>query len=111
MDEAVTLARAYDDTELHGWALGVGGRLARLSGEPGESLARACEAVEIADRLGSSFSLSMARFTSRVRTARAPKWDEASSAASRALEIARRPTLPLSGSDRNTGELNSSTRC
>jgi tetratricopeptide (TPR) repeat protein len=89
VDEAVGLARACDDVESLGWALGTYPLLAWLNGEPGDSLARARDSAEIAERLGSSFSRTAAHVgLAYAHNARA-EWDEAGSAAERALEIAR----------------------
>jgi tetratricopeptide (TPR) repeat protein len=89
MDEGVELGRAYDDIETLGWGLGGYATLAKMAGEPGDSLARACEPAEIGERLGSPFSrLSDYMSLALAHNVRA-EWDEAIAPLSRALEIVR----------------------
>ena len=87
LDEGVELARALDDAETLGWGLGFYARLAWLSGEPQDSLARAREGAEIAERLGSSFSLLIAYQSLCAAHAARGEWDEARRAAERALGV------------------------
>jgi tetratricopeptide (TPR) repeat protein len=87
LDDAVRLARDYEDLETLGWALGTQAGIAWLIGDPADSLACAREAAEIAERSGSSFSRVAAylelAYAHNVRA----ESGEAKTAAERALEI------------------------
>jgi tetratricopeptide (TPR) repeat protein len=61
VDRALRLAREHDDIECQDWAHGMFGFLSWVTGEPGDGLAHARESLEIAERLGSSFSRTAAR--------------------------------------------------
>jgi tetratricopeptide (TPR) repeat protein len=89
MEEGVALGRVYDDIETVGWGLGGYATLARMNGEPGDSLARAREGAEIAERLGSSFSRLAAYMSLALGHNARAEWDEAISAATRWLEVMR----------------------
>ena len=58
VDRGIELARDADDIENLGWGLGFSVSQAVLSGKPGNAGAHALQAVEIAEKLGSAFSLS-----------------------------------------------------
>src|SRR5207244_987291 len=62
LETGLALAQACDDPETQGWALGSLATLAWLTGEAGNSLVHAREAVKIAEGLGSTFSRAIAQF-------------------------------------------------
>jgi adenylate cyclase len=89
LGEAARLARAYDDVELLGLALGTHAWLARLSGNAGDSLARARDALEIAERSGSSFSRVFAFLGLALAYNARAEWEDAGISATRAFEVMR----------------------
>jgi len=81
------LAREYDDTESIGWGLGSFAFLGYQMGNP-NVLAAARESVEIAERLGSHFSRSLAALSQAAAHLARCEWGEALAAADRANELA-----------------------
>jgi class 3 adenylate cyclase len=88
-ENALRLAREHGDVECLGWAHASTGFLSFLTGEPGDGLAHARQALEIAERLGSSFSRVSARSNLALAHIAREEHDDALAVAREALEIAR----------------------
>ena len=89
LEAAVRLARAHDDVECLGWACQGLAVLSFATGEPGDGLGRAREALELAERLGSSFSRAMARSSLSSAHLAREEHDDALAMAEEGLEIMR----------------------
>jgi class 3 adenylate cyclase/tetratricopeptide (TPR) repeat protein len=89
LERSIVLAREHDELETLGWALGARSQLAYLRGELEGVMEPARQSLEIAERLGSSWS----RVVANSQIARAhlvrEEWREAVEACERALHIAR----------------------
>jgi adenylate cyclase len=86
---ALELARAHGEVEIVGWARGAYAYIAWLTADGETGVQRARQGLEVAERLGSSFSRVLA-YTQLARSAlTARDWDETAMAASEALKIAR----------------------
>jgi class 3 adenylate cyclase/tetratricopeptide (TPR) repeat protein len=89
LEKAVRLARDHDDVECLGWARQGLGILSFSTGEPSDGLGHAREALEIAERLGSSFSRAMARSSLSLAHLAREEHDDALAMAEEGLEIMR----------------------
>jgi tetratricopeptide (TPR) repeat protein len=88
-DDAQRLARDHDDVECLGWAQQGLAILSFFTGEPGDGLAQAREALELAERLGSSFSRAMARSSLALAHLAREEHSNAHAVADEGLEIMR----------------------
>ena len=88
-DDALRLARDHDDVECLGWAQQGLAILSFFTGEPGDGLAQAREALELAERLGSSFSRAMARSSLALAHLAREEHSNAHAVADEGLEIMR----------------------
>ena len=89
LERSIVLAREQEEVETLGWALGARSQLAYLRGELEGVMEPSRQSLEIAERLGSSWS----RVVANSQIARAhlvrEEWREAVEACERALHIAR----------------------
>jgi tetratricopeptide (TPR) repeat protein len=89
IEDALRLAREHDDVECLAYAQAAHGGLSYFTGEPGDALSHARAGLELAERLGSSFSRVVARsYLSFAHLARG-EHDDALVQASEALKIMR----------------------
>ncbi|HEV3228557.1 MAG TPA: adenylate/guanylate cyclase domain-containing protein [Solirubrobacteraceae bacterium] len=86
---AVELAREYEDVEALGWSYSMHAWIAWLTGETEGVLERAGEGVEIAERLGSSWSRVLAASALAQAHITAGQWAEAAETSQEALDVAR----------------------
>jgi tetratricopeptide (TPR) repeat protein len=84
---AERLAVEHDDVETLGWVEGNYGALALLTGEPGDAVAHARNGVQIAERLGSSFSRATAYWGLAAAYASREEWTESLAAAEETARI------------------------
>jgi class 3 adenylate cyclase/tetratricopeptide (TPR) repeat protein len=89
LEKAVHLAREHDDVECLGWAHQGLGVLSFATGEPGDGLGHSREALEIAERIGSSFSRAMARSSLGLAHLAREEHDHALAIVEEGLEIMR----------------------
>jgi class 3 adenylate cyclase/tetratricopeptide (TPR) repeat protein len=88
-ERALRLAREHGEVEITGWARGAYAYIAWLTADGETGVRRAREGLEVAERLGSSFSRVTA-YSQLARSALAAgDWEETAVAASEALKIAR----------------------
>jgi class 3 adenylate cyclase/tetratricopeptide (TPR) repeat protein len=88
-ETAVRLAREHEDLECLGWAHANFALLSYFTGEPGDGLAHAREALQIAERLGSNFSRAMARSNLSIAHLAREEYDDALSLVEEGLDIMR----------------------
>jgi adenylate cyclase len=88
-DRALELARESKNPENLGWALGLYVYQAQFSGEVGSERGQALQAVEIAEKLGSPFSLFTALRSLGIAQLLHEDWPEAIHALEQSLEIGR----------------------
>ena len=93
--EALELARAHDDVETAGWVHGGHVRLASLTGDLSIIGTHAEQSVEIAERIGSSFSQVIAYSNIALAHVLREDYDAAIEAAARAVEVARERNIGL----------------
>ena len=98
-DRALALAEAEDDRENLGWIHQNWGNLAYASGEPEDALDHARKGVDIAERLGTSFSRATSYLTMAGAVQLRGDWAEAAAWAERSLDLIRstRTGLPYEG--------------
>jgi class 3 adenylate cyclase/tetratricopeptide (TPR) repeat protein len=89
LDRALELAREHGDVESLGWTHSTYAFLAWFTGDEEEGVAHGRQGVEIAERLGSSFSQIVAYLGLGQAHVVREEWNEASGAAEQALEIIR----------------------
>jgi adenylate cyclase len=88
-ERSLQLAREHGEVELAGWARGGYAWIAWLTADGETGVQRARQGLEVAERLGSSFSRVAAYFQLARSAVTARDWDETAIAASEALKIAR----------------------
>jgi predicted ATPase/class 3 adenylate cyclase len=89
LEQGRKLAREHGDTETVGWSHLISARLAYLLGKPDSALGHARQALEIAERIGDSFSRAWAwSFLGHAQQTRG-EWRAAVEALERSLAIAR----------------------
>jgi DNA-binding SARP family transcriptional activator/class 3 adenylate cyclase len=89
LEEALRLARDHDDLECFIWAQAGAGLLSFHTGEPGDGLAHATEALELAERQGSSLTRAMGRTGLALAQLARADYDQALAVASEGLELMR----------------------
>jgi ATP/maltotriose-dependent transcriptional regulator MalT len=89
LHRGLQLAREHHDVESLGWAHGNFAWFAYYSGDPGDALAHAREAVSVAERLGSSFSRIVAYVSLAAAHLVRGEWEEATTAAEDSLSTIR----------------------
>jgi tetratricopeptide (TPR) repeat protein len=89
IEEGIKLARAQGDIEVVGWGHMWRTFFAWLSGEPESAVGDARQALEIAERIGDSFSRAMAWFFLGIAEQLRGEWQEAIEAIERSQTIAR----------------------
>jgi tetratricopeptide (TPR) repeat protein len=87
VDRGLGLAREHDDVESSGWAHGCYAQLDYYSGERGDGVAHSRQGLDIAERLGSSFSRSAAYFNFAFALLAREEYAEALAAIEEALQI------------------------
>jgi class 3 adenylate cyclase/tetratricopeptide (TPR) repeat protein len=86
-DRALGLAESHGDLELLGWIHSNWVNVALASGEPEDALDHARKGVDIAERLGSSFSRLAAYLTTATAHQAREEWAEARAWAERSLDL------------------------
>jgi tetratricopeptide (TPR) repeat protein len=81
------LAHEFDDSESLQWAVGSMAILGWYTGDGGDSLSTARQAVDIAERQGAAFNRLVAHTVMALAYMCRREWDEAIEAGTRALEI------------------------
>jgi adenylate cyclase len=89
LERAMELARELDEAEVLGWALAVSAFRARFSGALGSERAWALQSVEIAEKLGSPYSLYFALHCLGLAHLLHEEWEEGIHSSERALEVGR----------------------
>jgi len=88
-ERAQQLAREHGEVEIVGWARGAYAWIAWLTADGETGVQRARQGLEMAERLGSSFSRVIAYMQLARSALTARDWEETAVAASEALKIAR----------------------
>ena len=98
-DQALELAEAHEDLEVLGWIHTNWVNFSTALGEPEDALDHARKGVDIAERLGSSFSRLAAYMTTAVAHKQREEWEEAAAWAERSLQLLRstRTGVPYEG--------------
>jgi len=89
LERALTLARELGEEEIRGWTHDFYAQLAQHSAEPRAGLAHAREAIEVAERIGNSFSRAAAYFGLGCVHLRLEEWHEAAEVLEAALTMVR----------------------
>ena len=89
LDRSERLSRQHGEPENLAWALGNCSTVVRNTGERQGAVARAREAVEIAEKIGSHFSRTLAYGALSTALTLDGEYSEAAAAAERSLQIAR----------------------
>jgi tetratricopeptide (TPR) repeat protein len=97
LERAVQWARERGEVENEGWAIGIFGFMAMLTGEVELALPRCRRSLEIAEKIGSPFSRVWALSTLAWVLIEAGEWPEAMDVAERALQLARERRTGLEG--------------
>jgi adenylate cyclase len=97
LEQAVQWARERGELENEGWALGIFGFIAMLTGEVELALPRCRRCLEIAEKIGSPFSRAWGLSMLSAVLIEAGEWAEAIDVAERALQLARERRTALEG--------------
>jgi hypothetical protein len=89
MERSIELARQHGDAESEGWALGWLSEVAAIAGDAEIGLGPCRRSLEIAEKMGSSYSRAVANHRLGVSLAVAGSWPEATETLEQALAIAR----------------------
>ncbi len=100
LERGIELARQHRDEETEGWAQGQFGPMAEITGDAEMGLGPCQRSLEIAQKIGSFFSLAGSYGFLGVSLTVAGRWSEATETLEQALAIARERRAALEGEAR-----------
>jgi class 3 adenylate cyclase/tetratricopeptide (TPR) repeat protein len=105
LDHGLQVLREQGDIESSGWAHMMYCNHGRYKGDYDSAMSHARQSVEIAERIGDSFSRAWAHTFMGFAHSNLEEWDEARAASERALEISRQTRTALEGESLRLGNL------